>query len=173
MGNITFIIGGSRSGKSAYAQELAKGSGRRVAFIATCIDLPDAEMKKRIMMHRKSRPKHWKTFEATQNLPLLLKQIGGKFEVIIVDCLTLLVSGLMLKGHKESIIINKINQLLKTSQKIKAKTIIVSNEVGLGIVPDNYLARNFRDIAGRINQITANKSDNVFFLVSGLPWRLK
>ncbi len=173
MGNITFIIGGSRSGKSAYALELAKESGRRVAFIATCAVSSDSEMKKRIMLHKKSRPKHWKTFEDTGNLPLLLKQIGGKFEVVIIDCLTLLVSGFMLKGHKESMIKNKVSQILEILRKIKTKTIIVSNEVGLGIVPDNPIARDFRDIAGRINQITANKSDNVFFLVSGLPWRIK
>ncbi|MDO8488639.1 MAG: bifunctional adenosylcobinamide kinase/adenosylcobinamide-phosphate guanylyltransferase [Candidatus Omnitrophota bacterium] len=173
MGNITFIVGGSRSGKSAYAQELAKVSAREVAFIATCAVSSDMEMKKRIMQHKKSRPKHWKTFEGTQNLPLLLEQIGDKFDVVIIDCLTLLVSGFMLNGHKESVIKNKVNQIIKTSQKIKAKTIIVSNEVGLGIVPDNYLARNFRDIAGRMNQLTANSADSVFFLVSGIPWRIK
>ncbi len=174
MGNITFIIGGSRSGKSAYALELAKKSGRRrVAFIATCAVSSDSEMKKRIMLHKKSRPKHWKTFEDTADLPLLLKQIGGKFEVVIIDCLTLLVSGFMLKGNKESVIRNKVNRILKILQRAKAKTIIVSNEVGLGIVPDNRIARDFRDIAGRVNQIAASNSDKVFFLVSGLPLRIK
>lgn len=173
MGNITFITGGSKSGKSAYALELAKNSGRSVAFIATCAISVDSEMKKRIRLHKNSRPRHWKTFEDTKDLPLLLKRIGGKFEVIIIDCLTLLASGFMLRGCKEKLIKNKINQILEISRKIKAKTIIVSNEVGLGVVPDNRLARDFRDLAGSINQIAARKADSVFFLVSGIPWRIK
>lgn len=173
MGNITFITGGSKSGKSAYALKLAKNSGRRVAFIATCAISVDGEMKKRIRLHKNSRPKHWKTFEDTKDLPLLLKDIGAKFEVIIIDCLTLLASGFMLKGCKGSVIKNKINQILKILRKIKAKTIIVSNEVGLGVVPDNRLGRDFRDLAGRLNQVTASNSDSVFFLVSGIPWKIK
>lgn len=172
MGKITFILGGARSGKSRYALKLAKDTAQRVAFIATC-QPKDSEMKKRALLHRKARPAHWKTFEEPFEPTLSLKRIGSKFDVVIIDCLTLMISNLMLKGLKESAIENKINKMLHALKKIKAQSILVSNEVGLGIVPGNALARTFRDTAGRINQVVAGKSDEVFFMVSGLPWRIK
>lgn len=172
MGKITFILGGARSGKSYFAVNLAKKKGRKVAFIATSL-AKDLEMKKRIELHRKIRPAHWRTFEEPKGISLLLKEIGSKFEVMIIDCLILLVSNLLLEGHNINEIEDEINKILICLKKIKAKSIIVSNEVGLGIVPQNKLARDFRDIAGRINQIVAEKSSEVFFLVSGIPWRIK
>lgn len=172
MGKIIFIVGGARSGKSRYALQLAKDNGGRVGFIATCKPR-DAEMKRRVMRHKNNRPKHWETFEENDGLPALLEKIASKFEIIIIDCLTLLISNLMLKGIKENLIENKISQIFAIIKKIKAQAIIVSNEVGLGVVPENKLVRNFRDIAGRINQVVADKSDSVFFMVSGIPWRIK
>lgn len=172
MGRITLVLGGARSGKSNFAQNMAKKNKGKCAFIATCQPL-DSEMKKRVLIHKKSRPKHWATFEKHQNIYELLKEIGSKFDVIIIDCLTLLISNLILNGFKEAIIRDKINKTLSELKKIKAESIIVSNEVGLGIVPENKLARDFRDIAGRMNQLTAAKSDNVYFLISGLPWKIK
>lgn len=172
MGKITFILGGARSGKSRFAIKLAKEKGKKVAFIATCLPR-DLEMKRRVALHREIRPRNWKTFEEYGDLTILLKEIGSKFEVIIVDCLTLLVSNLLLRGVKESAIENKVNKMLAILKEIKAESIIVSNEVGLGIVPKNKLARDFRDVAGRINQIVAEKSNEVFLLVSGIPWRIK
>lgn len=172
MGKIIFIVGGARSGKSKYAAQLAGSSGGRVAFIATC-KADDLEMKERIALHKKSRPAHWKTFEENNDLPVLLKKVAAGFEVIIIDCLTLLVSGFLLKGAEENTIKNKVNQILKIIKKTKTNAFIVSNEVGLGIVPENKLARDFRDITGRINQVVAGKSDSVFFMVSGIPWRIK
>lgn len=171
MGKITFILGGARSGKSTYALKLAK-KYKKVAFIATCKPL-DLEMRRRIKLHKKIRPAHWQTFEPTQDIPLLLKKISSKFEVIIIDCLTLLVSNLLLRGLKEGAVEEKIEEMLSMLKRLKSSSIIVSNEVGLGIVPKNKLARDFRDIAGRINQIVADKSGEVFFLVSGIPWRIK
>lgn len=172
MGKITFILGGARSGKSRYALKLAKDIGGKAAFIATC-ELKDSEMKKRACQHRKARPPHWKTFEEPLNPGLLLKKIGAKFDLVLIDCLTLLVSNLILKGLNESRIINRINEILRRLKKIRAQAIIVSNEVGSGIVPENKLARDFRDIAGRISQITAEKADSVFFMVSGIALKLK
>jgi adenosylcobinamide kinase/adenosylcobinamide-phosphate guanylyltransferase len=172
MAKIIFIVGGARSGKSTYALSVAKASGKKIAFIATC-QPKDCEMKKRITLHKNSRPCHWKTFEEPRDPVLLLKKIGLKFDVVVIDCLTLMISNLMLKGLKEAAIESKINKLLDVLNKIKAQSVIVSNEVGLGIVPQNKLARDFRDIAGRINQIVAAKSDSVIFLVSGIPWRIK
>ncbi len=172
MGKIIFILGGARSGKSRYAVKVAKGIGERVAFIATC-EPKDYEMKKRIRLHKASRPKSWKSLDA-HNLELsLLKEACAKFNVIVIDCLTLLVSNLILSGFKEKVIEKKIKSALQILSKSPVNCIIVSNEVGLGIVPDNKMARNFRDIAGRVNQIVADKADTVFFMVSGIPLKIK
>lgn len=172
MGNITFILGGARSGKSRFAIKLAKERAKRVAFIASC-QPKDLEMNKRIMLHKKARPVHWQTFEEPQDILPLLKKIGDKFELILMDCLTLFISNLLLKNFKEAAIEDEVNQILSMLKKIKAKSIIISNEVGLGIVPDNKLARDFRDIAGRINQLVAAKSDEVIFMAAGIPLKLK
>ena len=172
MGKILFIIGGSRSGKSSFALQRAKEKKGRVAFIATCSPR-DREMQIRVALHRKNRPRHWKTFEFPEDITALINKIGSKFEMLIVDCLTLLISGLMEKKYKESAIKNKIEEMLKAFKKCPSDAILVSNEVGLGIVPQNKLARDFRDIAGRVNQMAAKASDEAFFLVSGIPWRIK
>lgn len=184
MAKIIFILGGGRSGKSRFAVHLAKKYGGKVSFIATCLAL-DKEMKERIMLHKKSRPPHWETFEEPMDVSSVLKQIGAQSQeasqthsrplgdVIIIDCLTLLVSNLLLKGHSESDIENEVGKILAVLSKIKGRAIIVSNEVGLGIVPANKLSRDFRDIAGKINQFVAENSDEVIFMVSGLPLKIK
>jgi len=168
MGKITLILGGVRSGKSQLAIKMAKEKAKRVAFIATCRPL-DEEMKKRIALHKKSRPASWHTFEEPEDVQSTLKNIGNRFDVVIIDCLTLLISNLLLKGLKEVDIEQKIKEIMGTSTNV----IIVSNEVGLGIVPDNKLARAFRDIAGKMNQIVAKKASEVFFMASGLPLQIK
>lgn len=167
---ITFILGGARSGKSQFAVELAKKKAKKVAFIATSKP-GDLEMKRRVALHKKNRPRHWQIFEEPKDI--LLKRIGDKFEVIIIDCLTLLVSELMLGGLKEDIIEGNIHKMLSSLKKIKAKSIIVSNEIGLGIVPDNPLARRFRDLMGRVNQMTSKVADEVYLMVAGLSVLLK
>ncbi len=172
MAKITFILGAARSGKSRLAVKMAGQEGGRIAFIATCRPR-DPEMKKRIQLHKKSRPRNWKTFENPKDITLLLNAIGPKFNLIIIDCLTLLVSGFMLDGLKENAIKTEINKMLAALKKINAQSIIVSNEVGLGIVPENKLARDFRDIAGRVNQLVAAKSDAAFFVFTGIPLKLK
>lgn len=172
MGKITFILGGARSGKSRLAVDLAKKAGGRVAFIATCVT-PDLEMKQRIALHRKSRPGSWQTFAEGEDIAKVLREKGSRFKVVIIDCLTLLLSNLMLKGISEKVIHHRIDQLLTTLMKTEVQAIIVSNEVGLGIVPENKLARHFRDVAGRTNQQVAGKAHEVFFMVAGIPWRIK
>ena len=167
MGKITFILGGARSVKSTYALKLA-AKRNKVAFIATC-QARDKEMSERIKLHKRSRPLHWETFEEPCAPSVLLNKIGDGFEIILIDCLTLLISNLMLKGMKEDKIKQEIDSLIDVLKKIKAESIIVSNEVGLGIVPNNKLARDFRDIAGKINQVVAEESSRVFFMVSGMP----
>ena len=172
MAKIIFILGGARSGKSSYAIALAKKGRRKTAFIATCQAL-DKEMRGRIMLHQKTRPKDWHTFEEAYNVSGLVNKIGVKFEIIIIDCITLLVSNLMLKGLSADAIQKEISSILAALNKSKARVIIVSNEVGLGIVPRNKLARNFRDLAGQVNQIIASKADEVFFMAAGIPLKIK
>ncbi len=171
MGNMTLILGGARSGKSSHALDLAKRH-RKVAFVATCEAL-DKEMRERIRLHKKSRPGHWATFEEPRDISALLKKMGNGFDCILIDCLTLLVSNLILSGDKEKDIVKKVAGALAGLRKKKANVIIVSNEVGLGIVPMNKLGRGFRDIAGRLNQLVAREADEVLFLVSGMPLTLK
>ena len=172
MGKIIFITGGARSGKSRFALELAGKRKGKIAFVATCKPL-DREMRQRVASHQSLRPRHWQTFEESASLPALLKKIGWRFDTIIIDCLTLWVCDFMLKGKKEATIESEMNKILQALKEINSRSIVVSNEVGLGIVPRNKLGRDFRDVAGRINQIVAQKSDRVFFMVSGIPWRIK
>ncbi|MBU1853754.1 MAG: bifunctional adenosylcobinamide kinase/adenosylcobinamide-phosphate guanylyltransferase [Candidatus Omnitrophica bacterium] len=172
MGKIFFITGGARSGKSSFAMQIAKEKSGKVAFIATCLPL-DKEMDERIKLHKKKRPSAWDTFEAPKDLTPLLKEIGLKFNIIVIDCLTLFISNLLSEGLSDNAIEAEISRILKILKSSKHSSIIVSNEVGLGIVPDNKLARRFRDLQGRVNQLVAEKSKEVFFMVSGLPWRIK
>ena len=171
MGKIILILGGARSGKSTYALELAK-KYKKVAFIATCQGL-DKEMRERIKLHKETRPKHWKTFEEPLELAKLLGRMNKGFDCILIDCLTLLVSNLILSGESQEQVLNKIKGILAALREIEAKIILVSNEVGLGIVPDNKLGRVFRDIAGKANQLIAKEAQEVYFAVSGIPMKIK
>jgi len=171
MAKITFILGGARSGKSTFALELAK-EYKDVAFIATCQGR-DLEMRKRIKTHQLSRPKHWQTFEEPKEVIRALEKINSRCPCIVIDCLTLLVSNLILSGASHDSIVEEIKHVFKRLNTFKSRVIIVSNEVGLGIVPRTKLGRDFRDIAGRVNQLTAANADEVFFLVSGIPAKIK
>ena len=171
MSKIIFILGGARSGKSTYALSLAK-KYRKVAFVATCQPL-DKEMQERIRLHKEARPGYWKTFEEPRDLNFLLIKMGNTFDCILIDCLTLLVSNLILAGYKKEEILEKIEAMLAILRKQKAKVIMVSNEVGLGLVPANKLGRDFRDIAGKVNQTAAKQANEVFFTISGIPMKIK
>lgn len=172
MGKIIFILGGARSGKSTYAIELAKEKQKKVAFIATGL-ASDKEMKDRIKLHKKIRPSHWQTFEEPTELDILIKKICLKFNTIIIDCLTLFISNLLLQGLSESAVENKLTKVINTLRPIKCKSIFVSNEVGLGIVPKNRLARRFRDVVGKMNQLVSKEAHEVFFMLSGYPLKIK
>lgn len=171
MGRIIFVLGGARSGKSSFAARLAAGYSR-VAYIATGEGL-DPEMRDRIRAHRASRPRAWKTIEESLDVSRAIKRLGWSRDLIIIDCLTLLVSNHIMKRHSEGAIRREIIAILSELRASRTDAIIVSNEVGLGIVPENGLARRFRDIAGRVNQIVAKEADQVFFTVSGLSRRIK
>ena len=170
MGKLIFITGGARSGKSAFAQKLANNLSKRVTYIATA-GARDKEMELRIKIHRKNRPPHWRTIEQEKNITEVLSLAAEKSEVILLDCLTLLISNLLLSVRKD--VLKEIRQLVNKIREIKATVLIVSNEVGMGIVPDNRLARKFRDMAGRANQIVAQAADEVYLVVSGIPIKVK
>ena len=170
MGKIIFITGGARSGKSALAQKLANGLSRKVTYIATA-QARDKEMELRIKIHRKNRPSHWKTVEREKNITELLVRIAGQSEVILLDCLTLLISNLLLSGEKK--ILKEIKQLVNEVKKAEVTVLIVSNEVGMGLVPPYPLGRAYRDLLGKTNQVLAAEADRVYLLVAGLPMDIK
>lgn len=171
MNTITFIIGGARSGKSSYALNLAQGKDS-VVFIATAEAL-DVEMRQRILKHKNGRPAHWQTIEAPRDLWAACNQIHKKTTMVIIDCLTLWISNLLMVKKEATQIEQEMARILAELRGKKARVVIVANEVGLGIVPANKMARAFRDIAGKINQITAAEADEVIFMAAGLPMMVK
>ncbi|MBU1125041.1 MAG: bifunctional adenosylcobinamide kinase/adenosylcobinamide-phosphate guanylyltransferase [Candidatus Omnitrophica bacterium] len=171
MGKVIFIIGGARSGKSSFACSLAKKASRRVAFIATAQAL-DREMKARINIHKQSRPGSWETYEEAFDIASVVKGLGDT-DTAIIDCLTLWVSNRLLQKDSEEKMCAHIKTLTNAARKKNLTLILVSNEVGLGIVPSNSLSRRFRDIAGTINKIVAEEADRVFSMVAGIPVKIK
>ena len=175
--SITLILGGARSGKSRFAHELAAKSGKKVLFVATGEPL-DEEMRARIDTHKKSRPAGWKTLEAPTNVARALRGKIGDAEVVIIDCITLLVSNLMGDentdvGIWEKKVVAEIKRLNALMKESKANFIIVSNEVGLGLVPTTPIGRAYRDILGMANQMLARNADEVYLMVAGIPVVLK
>ena len=172
MKKLIFILGGAKSGKSSYAVELAKKLKKKVVFIATASS-SDKEMKKKIELHKISRPQQWKLIEEGKDIGPILSTLKDKYEVVLIDCLGLLVSNLLADNLKDEEIERKIKKLVNTILKINLTTIIVSNEVGSGIVPMNPLARRFRDLLGLSNQMIAKKADKVIFMQAGIPVIIK
>lgn len=164
---ITLILGGARSGKSRLAEELAAARAGELLYIATA-EAWDDEMRARIAEHRARRGGRWRTLEAPLDLAPAIAAAGAG--VVLVDCLTLWLSNLM---HAERDVAAETNALLSALQAAKAPVLLVSNEVGLGIVPENALARAFRDHQGRLNQAVAAAADQVIFMAAGLPLVMK
>ncbi len=176
MGKLTFILGGARSGKSTYAQRLAERRGGRVAFIATATSSDD-EMAARILSHQKERAKDWATREIPYGIAAELRVNPLQADIVLLDCLTLLVSNLLLQDNTTEIIESvatarvetEITDLLAVTRDSHAEWIIVSNEVGLGLVPPYQLGRIFRDLLGRANQRLAASADQIFWMAAGIP----
>lgn len=168
-GQIALVLGGARSGKSSFAQALAEDETDDLIYIATAQAF-DAEMTERIARHRSDRGQRWQTVECPLGLADAIAEHQGEGKTILVDCLTLWLSNLMLGGHDIAAAVSELVTSLKDSS---AKVVLVSNEVGQGIVPDNILARRFRDEAGWLNQAAARAATNVWFVTAGLPLRLK
>ena len=172
MGKLTLVIGGARSGKSRYAVELARSVGDGVVFVATCV-VEDAEMRERVERHHRSRPCTWKTVEEPHDVAAALQRVGAEADVVVVDCLTLLVSNLMAAGLNDEQVEEQATAIVATARRVDCHTILVSNDVGCGVVPDNALARRFRDLAGRVNQLVAAAAVEVVMLVAGVPVAIK
>ncbi len=164
------ILGGARSGKSRHAEALAGESGLEVIYIATAT-IGDDEMAERIARHRADRPAPWQTIEEPLALASVLEENAAAERCLLVDCLTLWLSNLMQAG--EQTLCRERERLLQVLPSLPGRLLLVSNEVGLGIVPDNPLARRFRDEAGRLNQAVAAECERVTFVAAGLPLRLK
>ena len=198
-------MGGARSGKSKFAQDLAKSLGEKVLFVATGAPL-DEEMTLRIEAHKRSRPKSWRTLEISVNVGQSLQREMGDAEVVLLDCLTLLVSNVILKplnfgssegevednylgslkaspschcerseaiSEAEIQVMTELKQLIDFIEKYEGIFIVVSNEVGLGLVPENNLGRVYRDLLGNANQFLAQRATDVYFMVSGIPVKIR
>ncbi|MCL5073278.1 MAG: bifunctional adenosylcobinamide kinase/adenosylcobinamide-phosphate guanylyltransferase [Actinobacteria bacterium] len=193
MGYIYFLLGGARSGKSSYAEELAKQLAENIAYIATA-EIIDEEMQKRIEVHKSRRPATWTTFEFESSTPELkdyeevLKNIAQKkYEVVLIDCITILLFRLIHKYRLDELEIIKnslekkiedevtifFKEFLELTKKSRLKFVIVSNEVGMGLVPPYPLGRIFRDLMGAVNKQIAAVSDEAYFFIAGLRKKLK
>lgn len=170
---LVLVLGGCRSGKSRFALELAERMGKRRLFVATAEPFDD-EMRERIAKHRAARGPEWQTVEAPLALAEALRERAGKVDVALVDCLTVWLGNLLCPEHQPPRSQeDAVPSLLAELGRRRAHVVVVSNEVGLGIVPENALARRFRDEQGRLNQQVAAIADCVVFVAAGLPMTLK
>ncbi len=185
LGRLIMVTGGARSGKSTFAERLAAEAGNNVLYVATAIAFDD-EMKERIRKHRDQRPSHWQTVEAYKNLDeTLTPALAGK-SAVLLDCMTVMISNIMLEAgmdwesisvdtvrEVEANVRSEIEKLLDVVRKNDQLFIIVTNELGMGVVPPTVLGRAIRDIAGRMNQLVAKEADEVYLCVSGIPVKIK
>lgn len=178
-GKMTLILGGARSGKSSYAQNLTEKAGGRVVYVATA-EAKDEEMRERIAVHQAERPANWHTIEAPMRVGKALRSEIAQADVVLLDCITLLTSNVLL-GFPESATVKEvqhamdieIEDLLRVFEQGEADWVVVSNEVGLGLVPAYALGRTYRDVLGRVNQRLASVADEVLYMVAGLPMKVK
>lgn len=176
---LIFLLGGARSGKSRYAEQWAKAHGGQVLYVATAAAL-DEDMRTRIAAHQAERPAQWHTLEAPHQTHQRIADCRFPYDTLLLDCLTLLTSNVLLQcpesmppSEATRAILTQIDSLLQVYRRSEAAWLVVSNEVGMGVVPPSRLGRAFRDMLGRANQRIAQEADEVLLLVAGLPWRLK
>jgi len=176
---LTLILGGARSGKSSYAQSLAEETGKSVTYLATAEALDD-EMSVRIQKHRAERPPHWETLE----IPLGISSHTGqiKTDLVVLDCITLLVTNILMQFVKDDLVEEapfiralqkEVDELITEIRTGKQDWIIISNELGLGLVPPYQMGRVYRDLLGWANQRLARAADKVIFMVAGIPTIIK
>lgn len=185
MSKLILVTGGSRSGKSNFAESLCINRKNSTAYIATSIPFDD-EMKDRVRKHKESRPSNWQTYEIYKDIYSIISDINEKHKTVILDCVTLLVNNLMFEykidfdncttqetNEMEFYIKNQIDKLIREVKKTDLYFVVVTNELGMSLVPDNKLCRVYSDIVGRINQYIAKCADEVYFVVSGIPMKIK
>ena len=168
---ISFVLGGASSGKSEFALQLAGSRGRR-AFVATGQGLDD-EMAERIARHQATRSSEWETVEEPLDVEAWLAKHGSEYRTILFDCVTLWLSNLVGMGLGESAILTRAQTLLDRMRESRAHVIIVSNELGGGLVPADPSVRAFRDLSGRVNQCLATGVDEAYVVMAGIPLRMK
>jgi len=181
---LTLVLGGARAGKSAFAERLAASYGRQVLYVATA-EIKDEEMQARIAAHRAQRPAEWQTLEVTHQVGAALLAHRPSVDAILIDCLTLLVSNIVLnyvapeaptqagEDQATAALMAELEALLQAQVELRRPMVVVSNEVGLGLVPPYPIGRLYRDLLGRANQRIAAAADRVYLLVAGLPLTLK
>jgi adenosylcobinamide kinase / adenosylcobinamide-phosphate guanylyltransferase len=167
--SITLVLGGVRSGKSRFAQNLAEKASS-VAFVATAKPI-DAEMEDKIRRHQRERPKHWRTVEEPVDLAHVLATHATHFDLLLVDCLTIFVANALEDGAESAT--ERVDAFVEALQTTKTSVVLVSNEVGSGVVPEYPSGRQFRDLLGEVNQRVAAVADNVALMIAGLPLVLK
>ena len=173
MRKITLIAGGARSGKSTFALKLAEENYKNRAFIATATAIDD-EMKVRIAAHKKKRKGKYKTIEEDIDLVKALEKLPDGIEVAVVDCLTVWLGNLFYTcGDDEVAVKERVEKFVTYLPEVKCDIILVTNEVGCGIVPNNDLARSFRDISGYMNRLIAEKANTVYLCTCGIPVKIK
>lgn len=185
MSKLVLVTGGARSGKSSFAESIAKENNDKVLYVATSVPFDD-EMKDRIKKHRASRPASWNTIEAYKDLDRVMSESVVDEECILLDCITVMITNIMFEKDMDFVNVDaekanrleetvrcEVEKLIEAGKKLNVTLIMVTNEVGMGIVPDNAISRAFRDIAGRMNQLLAKNCDEVYVCISGIPLRLK
>ena len=191
MGKLTLILGGARSGKSTFAENRAKElGGESVLYVATS-ETKDEEMQKRVAKHRTERPPNWETVEAPRNVAQAIRQVRSDAGIVLLDCMTFMVANHLMDAAApeedpfdkpsadpfdaeiEADVVAEVEALVVYVQESDVELLVVSNEVGLGVVPPYELGRAYRDILGRANQILARHADEVQLLVAGIPMKVK
>jgi adenosylcobinamide kinase/adenosylcobinamide-phosphate guanylyltransferase len=173
-GRSVLVVGGARSGKSRFALELGRTTPGRRAFVATCrVDPDDAEMAARVVAHRARRDGSWTTIEESLDLGERLESLSREYDVLVVDCLTLWLANLLDRGDPDVGVDRRLRCLTEAIASVQARVILVTNEVGMGIVPATPLGRAFRDWQGLVNQAVAEAVDEVYAMTAGLAQRLK
>jgi len=186
MGKCILVTGGARSGKSSFSEKKASSYGDKVVYVATAVPFDD-EMKDRIKKHKESRNPKWLTVETYKNIDETIYKYGQGYKCFLIDCITVMITNQLMEffnydvenigiddyDKAENHIKDQITRMMNAIEESNADAILVTNEVGWGIVPDNAISRLFRDISGRINQIIAKRVEEVYLTVSGIPVRIK
>lgn len=185
MSQLILVTGGARSGKSHYAESLCRSRQNKTAYIATSIPFDD-EFKARVKKHQEMRPSEWDTFEIYEDIDQQIPTLAATYQTVILDCVTLMVNNLMFKeaidydhitteetAQLEEKIKEQFIKLIEAIQKTDLYFVIVTNEIGLCPVAANKLTRIYTDIIGRMNQLIAKHSDEVYFVISGIPMKIK